>query len=241
MNYIQLNDKGKLNADEQKLAEYFGEGNYVGFYKKHLLQNKVKITREDFVAGEIPVIFNVLKKLKIDYCHEDYPEQLRKYMYRRVWETKLGYMKDKVFNDYLVDPVFIKPKDRLKKFTGFVLNSRDDWMLTEGAADGTIIICTDPVKFVSEYRVPVINGVIRDYCHYFGNSTMVDKNEVQKMVTDYTDAPGAYCLDVGILDTGETALIEINDAFACGSYTMSPETYGKLLTTRWNELRLTGK
>lgn len=49
-------------------------------------------------------------------------------------------------------------------------------------------------------------------------------------------APSAYCLDVGILDTGETALIEINDAFSCGSYSMSSETYSKLLITRWNEL-----
>lgn len=54
---------------------------------------------------------------------------------------------------------------------------------------------------------------------------------------DWTDSPKAYCLDVGVLDTGETALIEINDAFSCGSYSMSAETYGDLLTTRWDELK----
>lgn len=241
MNYLQLHDNGKLGVDELKLARYFGEGNYMTFYKKHLLQNRIKLTKDDFIAGEIPVMFNAIKKLGIDYKHEDYPKSLEKYLHRRTWETKLGYMKDKVFNDYLIDSVFIKPKDKLKKFTGFVLSSRDNWLLTEGAGDGTNIICSEPVKFVSEYRVPVINGVIRDYCHYFSNSIMVDKNEVQNMVMDYTDAPSAYCLDVGVLDTGETALIEINDAFACGSYTMSDEVYSELLITRWNELKQTVK
>lgn len=36
MNYIQLNDKGKFGDEEQKLADYFGVGNYTTFYKNIL-------------------------------------------------------------------------------------------------------------------------------------------------------------------------------------------------------------
>lgn len=238
MNYLELNDKGKLGSDEQKLADYFGVGHYITFYKKHFLQNKIKLTKDDFIAGVIPVMFCAMKKLNIDYKHDDYPEQLQKYLHRRIWESTLGRIKTSVFNDYLFRPVFIKPKDKLKKFTGFVLNSRDDWLLTEGAGDSTKIICSTPVKWVTEYRIPVINGVARDYCHYFGNPCIfVDKAVIQNMICDWKDSPKAYCLDVGVLDTGETALIEVNDAFSCGSYSMSAETYGDLLTTRWNELK----
>lgn len=78
MNYLQLHDNGKLGVDERKLADYFGEGNYTTFYKKHLLQNRIKLTNDDFIAGEIPVIFNAIKKLGIDYKHEDYPKTLEK-------------------------------------------------------------------------------------------------------------------------------------------------------------------
>lgn len=183
-------------------------------------------------------MFSAMKKLGIEYKHDDYPEQLRKYLHRRIWETKLGYIKEQVFNGYLVNSIFIKPKDKLKKFTGFLLNSIDNWFLTDGAADGTNIVCSEPVKWVTEYRIPVINKIPRDYCNYFGNPDIqVDKSAVQNMIDDWTDSPKAYCLDVGVLDTGETALIEINDAFSCGSYSMSAETYGDLLTTRWNELK----
>lgn len=238
MNYIQLNDKDKLGDEEQKLADYFGVGNYTTFYKKHFIQNRFSITKDDFIAGVIPVMYSAMKKLGIEYKHDDYPERLRKYLHRRIWETKLGYIKEQVFNGYLVNPIFIKPKDKLKKFTGFLLNSIDDWFLTDGAVDGTNIICSEPVKWVTEYRIPVINKIPRDYCNYFGNPDIqVDKSAVQNMIDDWTDSPKAYCLDVGVLDTGETALIEINDAFSCGSYSMSSETYGDLLTTRWNELK----
>ena len=51
MNYLQLHDNGKLGVDERKLADYFGEGNYTTFYKKHLLQNRIKLTKDDFIAG----------------------------------------------------------------------------------------------------------------------------------------------------------------------------------------------
>jgi hypothetical protein len=56
------------------------------------------------------------------------------------------------------------------------------------------------------------------------------------MVHDYVMAPWAYCLDVGVLDTGETALVEMNDAFSIGMYEGMEACYPDLLTTRWQEL-----
>ena len=34
MNYLQFNNRGKFEPEEQALANYFGKGNYVGFYRK---------------------------------------------------------------------------------------------------------------------------------------------------------------------------------------------------------------
>ena len=62
MNYLQLNDKGKLGSDERKLADYFGEGNYTTFYKKHLLQNRFKLTSDDFIAGEVLSAMSMSRK-----------------------------------------------------------------------------------------------------------------------------------------------------------------------------------
>lgn len=46
----------------------------------------------------------------------------------------------------------------------------------------------------------------------------------------------AYGIDFGILENGETALIEWNDAIALGSYGLEKETYTELILTRWNEI-----
>ena len=57
------------------------------------------------------------------------------------------------------------------------------------------------------------------------------------MVNEFINSPKAYCIDVGVLSSGETALIEVNDAFSIGIYSMPKEVYAELLITRWNELK----
>ena len=47
----------------------------------------------------------------------------------------------------------------------------------------------------------------------------------------------AYCLDVGITNKGEIALIEMTDGFSFGKYGMSDELLAEILITRWNELK----
>lgn len=237
MNYLQLTDSGKLDKEEQALASYFGEGNYVPFYAKHLRQRKIKLQKGDFVAGSLQVTLLALKQLGVEYTHEDYPSELGKYLYRNVWASTLGKIRDQIAaNDYIA-PVFIKPARRLKRFTGCVVETAGDLYKVGTAGNSLDVICSEPVQWVTEYRVPVVHGKILDWCHYDGDpGIMVDKGEVERMVRDYVSAPWAYCIDVGVLGTGETALVEVNDAFSVGMYSMSPVVYGDLLTTRWQQL-----
>ena len=47
-----------------------------------------------------------------------------------------------------------------------------------------------------------------------------------------------YCLDIGVLGNGETALVEMNDAFSIGMYDGMESCYPELLITRWKELTM---
>ena len=109
MNYLQFNDRGKFEPEEQALANYFGGGNYVGFYKKHFLRNKLQITKDDFIAGDIDVMFHAMKRLGIEYSYNDYPEILKPYLHRKIWENELGNVKRKLFAEgcYLKSPIFM--------------------------------------------------------------------------------------------------------------------------------------
>jgi hypothetical protein len=51
----------------------------------------------------------------------------------------------------------------------------------------------------------------------------------------------AYGIDFGVLDDGNTALIEWNDGFALGSYGLEKEIYTELILTRWEEILKKGK
>lgn len=85
MNYLQLMDNSKFSPEEEALARYFGKGNYKTFYRKQIIQSKLKITKDDFVAGDIKAMYAAMRQLGIEYSYCDYPESLRKYLLRNVW------------------------------------------------------------------------------------------------------------------------------------------------------------
>lgn len=287
MNYLQFNNRGKFEPEEQALANYFGEGNYTGFYKKHFLRDKFQITKNDFISGDIDVMFHAMKRLGINYSYIDYPECLKPYLHRKIWESTLGEVRKRLFDD-LGNEVelglnwFIKPKDKLKRFTGFVCETIDDLSKCAGAGNQTKIWCSEPVRFTSEFRCYFINDeyqkdlfgeiyIPRDMtvmdawinpytCCAIGSFKKEINEEDLYKVKDfireellcmrderdidrsdwvfYKGFPKAFVLDLGVLSTGEVALIEMNDAFSIGKYDgIDDETYAKFLITRWEELK----
>lgn len=281
MNYLQFNDRGNFEPEEQALANYFGEGNYVGFYKKHFIRDKFQITKDDFISGDIDVMFHAMKRLGIEYFYNDYPKCLEPYLHRTIWEDTLGNVKRSMFGDlYFHDPVFIKPKDKLKRFTGFVLETIDDLYNCKGASDQTKVWCSEPVTFTSEFRCYFVD---REYqanllnelyapditldawvnpytCCAIGSFKKEINEEDFYKVKDfireellcmrdemdldrsdwvfYKGFPKAFALDLGVLSTGEVALIEMNDAFSIGKYNgIDDEAYAKFVITRWDEIK----
>lgn len=263
MNYLQFNDRGKFEPEEQALAEYFGEGEYKGFYKKHFLRDRFQITKDDFISGDIDVMFHAMKRLGIKYSYNDYPECLRPYLHRRIWESNLGEVRERLFND-LGNEVelglnwFIKPKDKLKRFTGFVCETIDDLQYCNNAGNQTKIWCSEPVTFVSEFRCylrkkwpgfKISEGRVLTFGSFKKDYNQDNYLKVAEFVTKLpfevtSKLPSACALDFGILSTGEVALIEVNDAFSLGLYTACNGTvesyrsnYCECLIQRWEELK----
>lgn len=244
MNYLQFNDKGKFEPEEQALANYFDsiKQSYKGFYKKHFLREKFQITKDDFISGDIDVMFHAMKKLGIEYSYNDYPESLKPYLHRKVWEDELGNIRREIFAEgYLKNPIFIKPKDKLKRFTGFVLETIDDLANCKGAGNQTKVWCSEPVVFIDEFRCYFKKGakpVIGCYKEDFNESNRIKVQQFLNSLILGREFPDAFALDLGILSTGEVTLVEMNDAFSLGLYKgCSPDFYTKCLIERWNELK----
>jgi hypothetical protein len=103
---------------------------------------------------------------------------------------------------------------------------------------------SDPVTWVSEYRFYVYNGFIIGEGRYDDkddDAPLPDLEIIHNMVNDYqqnAQCPIAFSLDIGVLDSGETALIECNDAWALGFYSgsLSHDNYYLMLWERWQQI-----
>jgi hypothetical protein len=189
----------------------------------------------------------------VDFCKEamliqgiqfpnfsTYPSALRTYFGRNISATNVGVIRE------TQQSIFVKPIST-KLFTGFIWpQDGEDKEALLSLPDCTMLWCSDVVNFVSEWRYYICNGFILGYGRYDDgddNAPVPDINIVKSAVIDFEngDAPAGYGLDFGVLDTGETVLVEANDGWALGLYKDScpPRDYIRLLESRWKELRTT--
>lgn len=176
-----------------------------------------------------------------------YPDPLSPWLGRRVWQ---GTVSDAIGSE---QPVFVKPW-HLKRFNGFVHDaSKPEADLDEHDAEQRRILLaldpseavwlSDPVAFVSEWRVYVNcdGGIIGCGRYDDGpdDAPAPDDGAIADMLFESRRVmPHGHTLDVGVLDNGQTVLVEVNDAWAIGLYGDSvPKTvYAKWLAQRWRTL-----
>lgn len=169
-----------------------------------------------------------------------YPARLYKYLRRSVWSQT--WEEARAFAS--THPVFVKPVriEDIKRFTGTVIGGNRPISPEMETAPGTMPVwCATPVVFVSEFRVYIVHGKMVGIARYDqGESERVpepDHTVIASMLNDHLSAPAAYAIDVGVLNTGETVLVEVNDGWALGYYPgVSPGAYKALLAARWHEI-----
>lgn len=95
------------------------------------------------------------------------------------------------------------------------------------------------IEFLSEWRVFVFNGKILDCRNYLGDFfTYPSPDTIINMVREYKDAPVAYTLDVGVIPSGETVVIECHRFFSCGLYGFNDfYQYPYMLSQEWFEMK----
>ena len=145
-------------------------------------------------------------------------------------------------------PRFIKPLET-KLFTGFVYNHSECPSALEPhqqeqrqafdamQADAVVWACL-PVTWASEWRYYVVGGEIKGAGRYDQEESLVaPKPDIQVVLRCINALALAhpYAIDFGVLSTGETALVEVNDAWAIGLYenALTPSQYLDFLYRRW--------
>lgn len=244
--YIQTYGNGKMEPEHRGIQLILESRNIPVslFTQKTLDRRRLDLSPKCLVAGETSVISKALKQLMVELpAPNTYPEALRYMLKRNIWESTLKAVLSDLDSNPFHAGVFVKPKDSAKKFTGFVLHSLSDRYLLKGASLQTPVFCAEPVHWLSEYRIFVLNSRIVGIKHYWGDEQIrLDLSEVEKAINHFetsTERTNGYGIDFGVLQNGETALIEWNDGYALGSYGLDDMLYTDLILARWEEMMLT--
>lgn len=205
---------------------------------KQVLRRRVPVGKRDLCAGDWEFVRACMQLLGVALPdHTPYPPSLTPWLHRRVW-------KKESLHSALAGPfpVFVKPAQGWKRFTGFVAESPHP-IQAYGHSRRQPVWCSDPVHFQSEWRAYVADGELLDlrFADHGGNRDVppdldVIRNAVRTLHLA-GEAPAGYVIDFGVLSSGETALVEMNDGFAFGAYDgVSAEVLWRVTETRWRQL-----
>lgn len=174
-----------------------------------------------------------------------YPNSLKPWLRRLVNQRKAG----EILGRWFVKPV------QTKLFSGLVFDTLEDPALlspeSQDRHEGFLTVpadtpvwCSEPVNFVSEWRYYVnAEGTVLGGGRYDedgeDDAPQPDRTEVEKAALAGSGELGhGFALDMGVLFTGETALVEANDAIATGLYgsVLTPREYAYWLMDRWQKI-----
>jgi hypothetical protein len=159
--FVQEKGNGRLDPEMRQVAdELRRRGVPVDlFTEKRLVRRQLALSPETLVVGYVPIVLGALQQLGVRAPEpDDYPMCLRALLHRRVWESTVGAVEGAEIEGQSA-AVFVKPKGRLKQFTGFVVESRADLWRFGNVSRRQPVYCSEVVRWVSEHRVFVIGGV----------------------------------------------------------------------------------
>ncbi|WP_346728601.1 ATP-grasp domain-containing protein [Corallococcus exiguus] len=183
--FIQELGSGRMEPEMRALLEELRERQIAveTFTAKQLSRGQIPLARDALVAGDIPTVLGALKQLGIDAPEtHDYPPSLSSFLHRRVWRSTVRDLKAAVLQE-AGPPVFAKPHGRRKRFTGHVFASVEDLLYLERASVSTEILCSEVVRWQSEFRVFVVQGTVVGTRHYGGDPAhRIDEEQVRRAV-----------------------------------------------------------
>lgn len=173
---------------------------------------------------------------------ESYPKPLARFLHRKVWRSR-GLPKMRAF---------IKPAQTCKLFTGFVYDpgkSREAYTPHDQEQLDRVLrlpvdvplYVSEEVVWVSEWRYYIQRGQLIGQGRYDIDGAEKAPQPSVAVLRACVDAMGrdkVMAIDLGVLSTGQTALVEATDAWAVGLYgrALEPRQYLAFLSSRWAQI-----
>ncbi len=205
--------------------------------KKKFLRGRENLDHANLVVGDVDVMHAAFRQIHSFTPMDTYPSCLTSFYHRKIIRTIISGALS------LELPFFIKSCET-KKFTGFVLRSRNDIDLLPTRKDLPVYV-SPVVVWKSEFRAFVLDHQLVGLRQYVVGPDIdhdVLKVCIQTIRTSLPDC-ATYALDVGVLASHDsvgvschvTAVIEMNPPYAIGSYHLAASTYFDFLWSGWQQ------
>lgn len=192
-------------------------------WKKAIRSGDIRILPDDVAIGSIEFVHERLRASGAEPPPpNDYPDVVHEFLLRDIARTTLGDARKQIAESGY-RAMFVKPADKLKRFAGFVTTDPLDSRFN-GAGSKTSVWIAPPVRFVSEWRIYSVKGEVLAIGAAPDNPAFApeaDRDVIVEIAKRLFAMPNGFagiCYDVGVLDDGCTALIEVNEGYAFGSY-----------------------
>ncbi|MFR9752464.1 ATP-grasp domain-containing protein [Nocardia sp. 004] len=157
------------------------------------------------------------------------PERFRR---RDIWVATMDVART------FPNPVFVKPADGDKGFAGRVYRHGEGLPSPDACPESTPVLLAEPVRWESEFRCFVKDGVVLTMSPYLrngkvarsidGSRPMTSAEEVEvrsfaEQLFSEVPAPPAVVIDIGMIEGRGWAVVEANSAFGAGVYGCNPD------------------
>ena len=195
------------------------------------------LTQKTLVAGGIRTVETAMRQIGMRMpVANNLPDELSNFFGRTVQKTTLGTVRDE-WTSGNSNSCFLKPLEKNKLFPAIAVFDVDDLNTIAGLSDDTRVLVSDYVLFESEWRAFVVQGQIIGLSHYQGDFFVYpDRRTLNSAIRNFKSAPAGYGIDFGVLSNGDKVLVEANDGYSLGSYSLNSVDYSRLLEARWMEL-----
>lgn len=203
-----------------------------------------KVLREDIVVDYIDQSNAIFNKFGVSPELPDYPEALKQFIGRKIWRDTIDSISRN--EEKWTAGYFVKPT-RSKAFTGKIISSINDLVGCGNHSENYEVLVSEPLDICAEWRCFIIYDEIADVRPYGALNKQnrdnymyhYDANVLSEMLQAFKgweERPAACSMDICVTKDNKTLLVELNDAYALGSYGLPPIYYAKLISARWSQL-----
>lgn len=231
-----------LAKEEKLIKEYLERQQYLGLQTEIIITPIKKIIRghydkeireATFVSGSVGFVEHALKRIgKHPLQPNTYPDCLRDYYHRRLSVSRKYRLNE------IKLPVFIKPYNTAKKFTGFVVKDLEDYRLNWVNKNDDLYF-SEVVNFVSESRFYAYHPRSIEVAHYAGNPDVCFANqEVIDIIEKCCNTLGyPQVIDIGITEEGKVCVVEVNEPYSFGLYhPVKIDHYIAMIKSHWSKM-----